>query len=487
MLGLALFSGCTNNATPDEKEEIANTDNVETTQIEKLNGADLNAFLEDYAGLYCDLRLMSNEFWIEYYSPSYRKIVEERGTDIPVMNMLGEVMLNKLKINDVEARREAIKSNPIANEFIESIRLLELAFDFQYEYFSKSSTLLNFDEFMTSAMPKQLAFAETIKEIQPMILDEHDVVIGKYENLFSIESIFIYTLEDNCGEVVWTELAKQEGQKYDASVTTRENQESSNADQAEVEAFISVPDVSTLSRSDNNAYYVYGATSVNCSKVIVEAKNTTANIYDKYELSTYTQGDTSFKYGIREDWNNLGEGSNEYTFTAYCGGDQSLSETLVLNYEASVPQTPTTTSYDYSPPPTSLPTSTNYAINTDDINYLYTNEADIFVECDDDYVYLGKIGGKYDSDSIFSKYGDYGSKYGDTIWAKYSDYGSKYSDCSPYDQYTSNPPMIYINDSLVGYLSKNKYAGTNVIDPDDLLLFAYQKWDDDHWLDLMQD
>ena len=269
----------------------------------------------------------------------------------------------------------------------------------------------------------------------------------------------------------------------DVAVTTEDSQDSYEENQALVEAFINVPEIDTLTRSENNAYYVHGTTSANCSKVTVKAVNTIANINDKYDLTDYKYGDTTFRYGIREDWKNLGEGVNDYTFTAHCDSDQVLSKTITLNYETYIPQVPTT-SYSYTDTSSSLPSS----INTDDISYLYTNEADIFVECDDDYVYLGKIGGQYDSDSIFNKYGDYGSKYdSSSIWNKYGDYGSKYSDCSPFDNYSLNPPMIYINDSLVGYLSKNKYAGINVIDPNDLLIFAYQKWDDDHWLDLMQD
>ena len=59
----------------------------------------------------------------------------------------------------------------------------------------------------------------------------------------------------------------------------------------------------------------------------------------------------------------------------------------------------------------------------------------------EDGTFLGKIEGKYSSDSIFNQYGTY---------------GSKYSDQSPFNQYTSNPPKIYNVEGKWIYLTANK-------------------------------
>jgi len=78
----------------------------------------------------------------------------------------------------------------------------------------------------------------------------------------------------------------------------------------------------------------------------------------------------------------------------------------------------------------------------------------------DSKVFLGCLtGGKYDSDSIWNKYGDYGSRYSDkSIWNRYGDYGSKYSDYSPWARYGSNAPAIIDEDwNFYGYFSVNPY------------------------------
>lgn len=78
----------------------------------------------------------------------------------------------------------------------------------------------------------------------------------------------------------------------------------------------------------------------------------------------------------------------------------------------------------------------------------------------DDGTYLGKlVTSKYDSDSIYNPYGDYGSKYSKTsIFNTYGDYGSNYSNYSPYNRYATHPPKIVDDDGkLIGYLTVNTY------------------------------
>ncbi len=83
----------------------------------------------------------------------------------------------------------------------------------------------------------------------------------------------------------------------------------------------------------------------------------------------------------------------------------------------------------------------------------------------EDDTYLGKIINKYGSESIFNQYGSFGSKYSSTsIWNKYGIYGGSYSQFSPFNPYTSTPPAIYKNGTLIGYLTVNKYI-TGAINP----------------------
>jgi len=66
---------------------------------------------------------------------------------------------------------------------------------------------------------------------------------------------------------------------------------------------------------------------------------------------------------------------------------------------------------------------------------------------------------KYDSGSIWNKYGEYGSKYSDkSIWNKYGTFGSKYNSYSPWNKYSNDPPIIVDKDgNNYGYFTANKY------------------------------
>ena len=70
--------------------------------------------------------------------------------------------------------------------------------------------------------------------------------------------------------------------------------------------------------------------------------------------------------------------------------------------------------------------------------------------------YLGKIASKYDSDSIFDKYGDYGSKYAsDSIWDRYGSYGGERGGNSPFNRRTTSPPTIVSGGRVLGFLTAN--------------------------------
>jgi hypothetical protein len=57
--------------------------------------------------------------------------------------------------------------------------------------------------------------------------------------------------------------------------------------------------------------------------------------------------------------------------------------------------------------------------------------------------YLGNLNNKYDTNSIYNKYGRYGSKYSpDSINNPYGRYGSKYSPYSPNNPYATQAPII---------------------------------------------
>ena len=76
---------------------------------------------------------------------------------------------------------------------------------------------------------------------------------------------------------------------------------------------------------------------------------------------------------------------------------------------------------------------------------------------DSENTFLGRISSRYDTESIFNKYGAYGSEYSSSsTWNKYGNFGSEYSSYSPNSPYASYPPMIIKGGKVIGYLSANK-------------------------------
>ncbi|MEJ8304336.1 hypothetical protein [Saccharibacillus sacchari] len=88
---------------------------------------------------------------------------------------------------------------------------------------------------------------------------------------------------------------------------------------------------------------------------------------------------------------------------------------------------------------------------------VYSYEFEVY--SNDGTEFLGTLStNRYDSDSIFNKYGSYGSKYSSTsIWDPYGTYGSKYSIDSAFNKYSTSPPIIVYNGQVIAYVSVNKY------------------------------
>lgn len=74
--------------------------------------------------------------------------------------------------------------------------------------------------------------------------------------------------------------------------------------------------------------------------------------------------------------------------------------------------------------------------------------------------YLGKLTtNTYNSESIFNKYGTYGSEYSSkSIWNKYGTYGSEYSSYSAFNKYAFSPPKIVdSNGKVIGRVTVNEF------------------------------
>ncbi len=83
-------------------------------------------------------------------------------------------------------------------------------------------------------------------------------------------------------------------------------------------------------------------------------------------------------------------------------------------------------------------------------------------------VYLGCLNcSEYDFNSIFNKFGEYGSRYSErSIWNEYGTYGSRYSFKSPWNSYSFEPPkLVGSSGKFYGYLSVNPFLGYPTLNP----------------------
>jgi hypothetical protein len=77
-----------------------------------------------------------------------------------------------------------------------------------------------------------------------------------------------------------------------------------------------------------------------------------------------------------------------------------------------------------------------------------------------DGTFLGTFEDEYSQNSIYNRYGRYGSKYNSNcILNKYDRYGDDYSNTSPFNRYATAAPGLYDRQgNFYGTLSINRYA-----------------------------
>lgn len=87
-----------------------------------------------------------------------------------------------------------------------------------------------------------------------------------------------------------------------------------------------------------------------------------------------------------------------------------------------------------------------------------------------DNTYLGSlIPNRFEQDSIFNKFGPYGSKFSPTsIFNEFGTYGSKFSSLSPFNSFSNTPPTAYVNGVPIASITVNKFVPGAKVDPSEL-------------------
>jgi hypothetical protein len=97
---------------------------------------------------------------------------------------------------------------------------------------------------------------------------------------------------------------------------------------------------------------------------------------------------------------------------------------------------------------------------------------DTFISAQDG-TFLGSLNpNKYDNESLFNKYGPYGSRYSsDSIFNRYSPYGSQFSQTSAFNSRAATPPKVISGGREIAFLTKNQRLSPR-LDPDGILDWA---------------
>jgi hypothetical protein len=84
----------------------------------------------------------------------------------------------------------------------------------------------------------------------------------------------------------------------------------------------------------------------------------------------------------------------------------------------------------------------------------------------DDGTFLGRItSNTFARDSIGNEFGPYGSEFSPTsIFNEFGRYGGEFSSTSAFNDFATRPPIIFINQTAVAYLTTNEFKSPR-IDP----------------------
>jgi len=80
-----------------------------------------------------------------------------------------------------------------------------------------------------------------------------------------------------------------------------------------------------------------------------------------------------------------------------------------------------------------------------------------------DGTYLGRLTNSSDAQSVYNPYGTYGSPTGAlSIYNRNGTYGNQYSIKSPWNPYTSTPPILTKNSSTLGSFTLNRLLSPRI-------------------------
>ena len=118
----------------------------------------------------------------------------------------------------------------------------------------------------------------------------------------------------------------------------------------------------------------------------------------------------------------------------------------------------------------------SFYLESGEVNSWECNKFEGAIILGEDEDFLGTLGPKWKTDSIFNDSSNYGNTYSSTsVFNDSSKYGNTYSSTSVFNESATNPPRIFSEDGFLGYLSIGPSWNSNRFSPYD---FKYTcDWD----------
>ena len=302
-----IITGC----SPDNKAVSNIPVQQETKATESITADELLNFSLGYENTYCDILQTNKNFYDDMNSTEFNYLVGSDGNDVPKMRMIGNKYKTTIESLDITARVDDLNKSKFKEKFSDSLRNLSIADEHLNKWVNGNAGLSSVDEFKNVVLPELQSINVAAGFIPDAYKREFGSLIYEKPELNTKMTSGWADVEPICQATIQLMAAKKPKETY-IKLT--------NGD-------------SPVTRGTDNSFKIYGETSANCSKVVADAYDETGTLYNEYQLTKYKQGDTTFAYGIREDWDNLKPGQNTYKFTAYCDNDQKkeISTTLTLN------------------------------------------------------------------------------------------------------------------------------------------------------------
>jgi len=282
-------------------ETEAQLEEVVAEENEEANAEKVNSFILNYSETYCRMRSLENRFWLDYNSERFIKEIKKNGSDIPTMNFIVKMSMNRLKRSEVETILDRCNSIYPAR-----MNTLNFAFTHLNNFFEGSAKLKGFEEFKKDVAPELGAFREAVEEAPGYLVT---AFMG-----YEVDNPFLREMESVC----------------DIRLSLNKGRDVNQDDVANFTSDLPKPiiDYPKLNSLDD----IFKTTDeIVTIKGTVDSRVQAVEI-NGFRLKKFKPGETSFSYVANSNYGNMKQGINAYKIVAIGNNQEKSFTELQIEY-----------------------------------------------------------------------------------------------------------------------------------------------------------